>query len=83
MCTIAINGEDPIAPQGALEEINHHQTTHEKYKVNISLCRRKKYQRTYIEEVHSIYYQVRTVVSHLEVRLPEKKTTPNNIGEDL
>ena len=36
-----------------------------------------------LEEIHSRFDQVRPVVSHLEVRLPKKTLTPNNIGEAL
>ena len=48
---IYINVESPITYQGALDEINLHQTPRGKSKVNISLCRRKIYQRTDIEEI--------------------------------
>ena len=41
------------------------------------------YQRTDLEEICSRFYQVRPVVSHIEVRLPKKPPTPNNIGEGL
>ena len=34
---IAINGEEPITSQGALDELNRHQTPRGKYKVNISI----------------------------------------------
>ena len=34
---IAINGEEPITDQVALDELNHHQTTRVKSKVKISL----------------------------------------------
>ena len=49
----------------------------------MSLCRRKSYQRTDLEEIRSRFDQVRPVVSHLEVRLPNKPPTPNNIGDAL
>ena len=35
------------------------------------------------EEIRSRFDQVRPVVSHLEVRLPNKPPTPNNIGDAL
>ena len=38
---------------------------------------------TSLEEIRSRFDKVRPVVSHLEVRLPKKPPTPNNIGEDL
>ena len=83
MWIIAINGEEPITYQGVLDELNRHQTPWGKYKINISLRRRKSYQRTDLEEIRSRFYQVRPVVSYLEVRLPKKPTTSNNIGEGL
>ena len=78
-----INGDEPIMAQGALDEINRHQTPRIKYKVKISLCRSKSYQRTDIEEVCSIFYQVRPIVSNLEDHLPKKSPTLKNIGEGL
>ena len=47
---VAINGEDPITAQGVLDEFNCHQTQRGKSKINISLCRRKSYQRELLEE---------------------------------
>ena len=82
-CIIAIDGEDPITTQGAIYGIKFHQTPRVKYKVEISLCRRKSYQMTDIEEVRSRFDQVRPVVSHIEVLIPEKTITPKNIGEAL
>ena len=38
---------------------------------------------TDLEEIRSRFDQVRPVVSHLEVCLPNKTPTPKNIGEDL
>ena len=78
---IAINGEDPNTAQGALDELQNYQTRCVKYKFNISLCRRKSYQRTDIDEIWSIFDQVRSVVSHVEVILPRKPPTPKNIYE--
>ena len=83
MWIIAINGEDTIIYQGDLDELNQNQTPHGKSKVKISLQRRNIYQRTYLEEVSSIFYQVRPMVLHLEVCLPNKPPKPNNIGECL
>ena len=80
MWIIDINGEEPITAQGVLDELNCHQTLRGKSKINISLCIRKSYQRTDLEEIRSRFDQVRPVVSHIEVRLPKKPTTPNNIG---
>ena len=80
---IAIHLEEPITAQGAPDELNIHQTLLVKSKIKISLCRRKSYQRTYIENICSIFDQARPVVSHLEVRLPKKLPTPDNIGEGL
>ena len=76
MWIIYINGEEPITDKGALDELNRHQTTRGKSKVDISLRRRNRYQRTDLEEIFSIFDQVRYVVSHLEVRLPKKPSTP-------
>ena len=67
---IDINREEPITSQGALDELNFHQTLRGKSKVNISIHRRKSYQRTDIEEIFSIFDQVRPVVSHLEFCIP-------------
>ena len=83
VCIIAINGEEHITDQGVIDELNRHQTSRGKSKINISLCRSKNYQLTAIEDIRSIFYQVRHVVSHLECRLPKKPPTPNNIGEAL
>ena len=83
MWIVAINEKYPITDQGALNELNRHQTPRVKSKVNISLCRRKSYQRTGLEYIRSRFDQVRYVVSHIEVHLPEKKITPKNIGEGL
>ena len=80
---IAINGEEHITSQGELGEINHHQNTHGKFKINISIWRSKSYQRIDLENIFSIFDQARPVVSHLEVRLPKKLPTPDNIGEGL
>ena len=83
MCIISINGEEIITAQGALDELNFHQTPHRKPKAKIIPCRSKIYQRKYNEYIRSRFDQVRPVVSHLEVRLPKKPPTPNNIGEGL
>ena len=80
---VSINVEEPITAQGVLDELNLHQTPQDKYSINISLCRRKNYQWTDIEEIRSRFDQVRPVVSHLEFRLPNKPPTPKNIGEAL
>ena len=45
--------------------------------------RRKSYQTSYIEYIRSKFDQVIPVVSHIEVSLPEKTITPNNIGEAI
>ena len=55
---IAINGEEPITAQGILDELNSRQTPRGKSKIKISLCRRKIYQRTDIEEICSRFDQV-------------------------
>ena len=80
---IAINGKKPIPYQGALDEINCHKNLRGKSKVKMSLYKRKSYQRTYLEEIFSRFDQVRPVVSHNEVCLPNKIPTPKNIGESL
>ena len=71
MWILDINGEENITDQGALDELNLHQTSHGKSKFKISLIRRKIYQRTDLEEICSRFDQVRPVVSHLEVLLPK------------
>ena len=70
MYIVAINGEEPITDQGVPDELNRHQTLWGKSKIKISLCKSKSYQRTDLEEIRSIFDQVRPVVSHLEVCLP-------------
>ena len=80
---ISINGEEPITDQGALDELNNHKNPCGKSKVNISLCRRNSYQITDIEDIHSIFYQFRPVVSHSGVCLPKKYPTPKKICEVL
>ena len=83
MWIVAINGEEPIAAQYVLDELNRQQNPRGKSKIKTSLCRRKSYQRTDLEEISSRFYQVRPVVSHLEVRLPKKTPTPKHIGDAL
>ena len=51
MWIIAINGEEPITDKGALDELNSNQTPRGKSKIKISLCRRKSYQITDVEEI--------------------------------
>ena len=72
MWIVSINVEEAITDQGALYELNRHKTPRGKYKVKISICIRKSYHRTDIEDICSIFDQVRPVVSHLKVRIPEK-----------
>ena len=64
-------------------ELNRHQTPSVKYNINISICRKKSYQITGLEEIRYRFDQVRPVVSHLEVCFPKKPPTPKNIGEAL
>ena len=78
---IAINGEEPIKAQGVLDVINFHQNPRGKSKIKIRLCRSKIYQITDLEEIFSIFDQVRPVFPHIEVRIPKKPPTPKNIGE--
>ena len=80
---IDINGEEPITDKCVLDELNRHQTPRGKYNIKISIRRRKSYQRTYLEDIRSIFYQVRPVVSHPEFRLPKKPPTPKNYGLPL
>ena len=83
MYIIVTNVEELITAQGAIDEIHRHQKQCGKSKVNISLCRRKSYQRTYIENIRSRFDKVRPVISHIELSVPEKPLTPNNIDENL
>ena len=83
MWIIDIHVEEPITDQGVLDELNCNQNPCGKSKIKISICRRKSYQITDIDNICSIFDQVRTVSSHLEVRPPNKLPTPNNIGEGL
>ena len=80
---VDINEEEPITAQGVLDQLNCHQTPWGKSNIKISLCRRNRYQRTYLEDICSRFDQVIPVVSHLEVHLPKKPPTPNNISEGL
>ena len=80
---IAINWEDPITSQGEIDELNIHQTPRGKSKAKINLCRRKRYQSTDIEEISSLFDQVRLVVSHLEVHPPENALTQNKFVKAL
>ena len=80
---IDINGKDPIIYQVAIDELHHHYNQCGKCKVNISLCRRKSYEKTYIKYIWSIFDQVRPVFSHLEVSLPGKTIAAKNIDKDL
>ena len=41
--SIYINVEETISGQGAIDELQYHQTQCGKYKINISLCRMKIY----------------------------------------
>ena len=83
MWIIDINGEEPIKDQGVLNELNRHQIPRGKSNIKISIFRMKSHQITDIEDIRSIFDQFRPVVSHIEVCLPNKPTTPNNIGEGL
>ena len=79
MWIIPINGEDLITAQATLDEVQHYQNQRWKSEVKISICRRKSYQKTDIEEIWFISDQVRPMVLYLEVRLPEKPLTKKNI----
>ena len=46
---IARNCKETITAQGVLDELNCHKSPRGKSKINISLCRRKSYRRTYLE----------------------------------
>ena len=81
MWIVSINGEEPITSQGVLDELYRHQTLRGESKIKISIFIRRSYQRKDLEEIRSRFDQVRPVVSHLEVRLPKKPPTPNNIGD--
>ena len=80
---ISINVEEPITYQGAFGEIKRHQNPRGNSKFNISLCKRKPYNITDLEEIPSRFDQVRPVVSNIEFCLPNKHPTPNNISECL
>ena len=83
MWIIAINEEEPIKYQGVLDELNPYQNTRGKSKIKIIIYIRKRYQRTYHKDIHSIFHQVIPVVSHIEVCLPKKPSTTKDIGEGL
>ena len=80
---IDINREETITSQSAIDEFQHHQTPGGKYKVKISLQRRKIYNRKDLEDIQYRFGQSKPVVSHLEFRLPDKPITPKNIDEAL
>ena len=80
---IYINGQEPITAQVVLGELNRHQNPQGKPKIKIILCIRKSNARTYLERIYSRFDQVRPLVSHIEVHLPEKPPKPKNIGEGL
>ena len=67
MWIIAINGEEPIKAQGAINELNRHKSLGVKSKVKISIFKRKSYHRTDLEDIFSIFYQIRPVVLNIEV----------------
>ena len=54
-----------------------------KLKVHISLCGRKSYHITYLEDIRSRFDQFIPVFSHIEVCLPKKPPKPKTIGEGL
>ena len=66
-----------------IDELNSHQTPRDNSKINISLCRRKIYERTCLKDIRSRFDQVIPVVLNLDVCLPKKTSTPKNIGEFL
>ena len=70
MWIIDTNVEDPITAQGALDELQHHQTKRGKPKVDIIPCMRKSFQIIVLEEIRFIFDQVNTMVSQIEVCLP-------------
>ena len=78
---VAINEVYHITDQVALDEIQSYHNQCGKSKVKIRIFRSENYQRTDLEEIRYIFYLVRPVFSHLEVRLPEKPLTLKNIGE--
>ena len=80
---VAINGEQPITDQGVLDELNFNQSPRGKSKIEIILFRRESYQRKNIEEIRYRFDQVRPMVSHIEVRPPNKPPTPKNSGDAL
>ena len=83
VCIIAINGDKTVITKGLIDEIQRYHTQHSNKKLNIRLCSRNSYQCTDIEELWSIFDQIRPVVSHLEVNLPEKPKVHNKIGETI
>ena len=70
VCTIDINREECITEKGSLYELQRYQTQPIKSKVNISLLPSKIYLNTYLEELWTIFDQIRPVVSHIQVCLP-------------
>ena len=83
MCIVANNVEDTITAQGVLDKLNRHQIQQGKSNIKISLYVLNNYQRIYLEEIRSIFDQVRPMVSHIEVSLTKKPPMPKNFGEAL
>ena len=79
MCIVSINGEDHITAEGALDELKFRRTPRGTFKVKINIFRRKSYQRTDLEDILSVFDQVRPVVSNIEVRLPKKSPTQKTL----
>ena len=68
--------KSPSLPKGNFVKLQHYHTQCGKYKVNISLYRKKIYQRTDLEELQSRFDQIIPIVSNLEVLHTENLTTP-------
>ena len=80
---LKMDGEEPITAKCAPEDIRLHQNN--KWKLNfwILIFEWKCSQRTNLEDIGSLFHQIRPIVSHLEVRLPQKPKFPKNIGDAL
>ena len=83
MCIVSIREWGGITPKGSIDELHIYQTQRGKSKVNISLCQRKNYKSTDLEEIWSRFIQIKPGVSHIELHIPEKPLTPKNIREAL
>ena len=83
MLIIVINGEETIIYQGTLDDLNHHQTPCGKIQGQYQYINKEELPKEISLRHFPRFDQVRPVISHLEVRPPDKPITTNNIDEYL